>query len=287
MSVIKWFKPKAVVVVSSLLTAGTILFPHQLHAQLPSMSEPPWTGFFSGYQQRDYEFGINNEGVMELYLMTKKKERVGHTRTIKIYPQVLIENDQGKRFYRSLNEDEGFATEIKPSLEHKEVKFTGETKGGVKLEINVKYDRSEIILDGKVLDKGDIKDPKVYFSYKVKVPAMYTSTYKDEDKAKSRMRKDKVRFIRAKDGKRVTLKSYEEVDVLAEENAKDGVRELEVDMDGQEGKKLIFGSLDEKSTLIFTNRPADKKGKLWEGYEVLWLREMGDASAKPFVIEVK
>jgi len=251
------------------------------------MSENPWTGFFSGYQQRDFEFGINDEGVMELYLMAKKKERVGHTRIIKIYPQVEIVNDQGKSFYRKLKDDEGFATAMKAGLEHKEVKFTAEAKGGVKVEITVKYDRSRIILDGKILDKGDIKDTKVFFSYKVRFPAMYTSTYKDEDKAKSRMRKDKIRFVRVKDGKRVTLKTYEDVDVMSEENAKDGIRKLESDMDGQEGKKLIFGTLDEKGKMILKNRGRLDKGKLWEGFEILWLRPMGDASMKPFVIEVK
>ncbi|MGB0775201.1 MAG: hypothetical protein ACPGUY_05110, partial [Akkermansiaceae bacterium] len=87
--------------------------------------------------------------------------------------------------------------------------------------------------------------------------------------------------------KRVTLKTYEEVDLNDEKNTKDGVTALEVDMDGQEGKKFLFKTEDGKGKFIVENRYRDKKGKLWKGYYVKWYRELGDETTKPFVIEVK
>ncbi|MCP5538512.1 MAG: hypothetical protein H7A51_20065 [Akkermansiaceae bacterium] len=281
-------KTHLVRIAGSCVYAGAILLGPTLQAQrLPSLSETPWTGIFSGHQERGYEFGINDEGQMELILMDRNKQRVSHTRIIRVLPQVMIENDQGNTYYRSFKEDEGFATSLKAGLDHEDVKFTAETPDGTKVEVTVKYDRSRIILDGKVLDKGDVKGTKVFFAYKVRFPSMYPSIYTDEKKAKTRMRKDRVRFIRAKDGKRVMLKTYEEVEILSEENAKGGIRKLESDMDGQEGKKLIFETLDKKGAFTFKNPGKSDKGKLWEGFELIWSRPMGDTTMKPFVIEVK
>lgn len=255
--------------------------------QLPSLSKAPWLGFFSGYVRRGFEFGVNNEGACEIHLIGKNKKRVGHTRVVKIYPEVIVENDQGKRYYKRLKEDEGFATTQKAGLEHEAVKFTAESTGDAKVEVSIKYDRDRIIFDGKILDRGKLTKGKIYFGFKVLMPAMYSPTYSDEKKAKARMRKDKFRFVRAKDGKRVTLKTYEEVDLNDEKNTKDGVTALEVDMDGQEGKKFLFKTEDGKGKFIVENRYRDKKGKLWKGYYVKWYRELGDETTKPFVIEVK
>lgn len=275
-----------VLMVTSMLVSGQVMA-----QQLPSMSEPPWTGFFSGNKQRNFEFGINNEGAMELSLMNRKKERVSHSRLIKIYPQVIVTNDDGKQFYKRLKEDEGFSTDMKPGMEHQEVKFKAEATGDAKVEIKVKYDRNKIVLDGRILDKGKLTKGKLSFAFWVRVPAMYTNTYKDERKAKAKMRKDKFRFVRAENGKRVTLKTYEKVKLLDDENAKGGVRELSVDMEGQEGHVLIFGTEDEKGILEIKHPRRADEGMLWQGYEVLWQRpfEAADSksSIKPFVIEIK
>lgn len=276
--------------IGKMTAAGLLLACGQAAAQrLPSMSEPPWTGFFSGTQQRNFEFGINDEGAMELYLMSRKKERVGYSRRLRIYPHVVVENGEGKQFYKKLKEDEGFATKMKPGMDHEEAFFTAETKEGAKVEVVVKYERNAVVLDGKVLDRGKLGAGKVFFAYKVAVPSMYYSSYKNAEKAKARMRKDKFRFVRAVDGKRVTLKTYEKVKLLDAKNAKGGVRELLVDMDGQEGHKLHFATADQKGVLQIKH-PRGKTGSmLWQGYEVLWMRplEQGKDAIKPLVIEIK
>lgn len=279
---------------SVLAVAVAVLMPVQVNAQqLPHMQDDPWLGYFSGYKRRNFEFGVDNEGKCELYLIgAKTKQRVGHTRIIKIYTEVLVQNAAGKIYAKRLKEDEGFATEMKPGLDHEEVKFTAETTGDAKVEISVKYDRDRIIMDGRVLDQGTLKGEKIYLSFKVMVPAMYGTSYNnaDEKKLKSAMRKDRIKFVRAKDQKRVSLKSYEEAVLNDEDVAQGGVTELTVAMDAQEGNDFVFTTLDGKGVLAFENSTRSKKGPLWKGYMVKWKREYTKETKKgisPFVIELK
>lgn len=287
------------------VTATAILFPVAVDAQrLPSMSDEPWLGFLSGYSRKNFEFGVNDEGQSEIYLLGQRNEkRVGHTRTIKIYAEVLVETAAGKFSTKKLKEEEGFATEMKAGLDHKEVKFTAESSGDAKVEITVKYDRNRIIMDGRILDRGTLKDGKLYLVYKVRIPAMYGRSYEsaDEKKLKRVMRKDKFRFTRAENKKRVSLKTYEEVDLRDDDKAKGGVTDITVDMSAQEGNVFIFTTLAGTDVIELENKYFDKKAPLWKGYTVKWKREFtetddvpkGNSKAKPtqgispFVIEIK
>lgn len=252
------------------------------------MDEMPWTGFLSGHIRHGFEFGVNNEGECEIYLIGKGRKRVGATRKVRIYTEVVVEMPDGKRIVKRLKKNEGFWTDQKPGLKHKEVKFTAETYGDAEVEIFIQYNGNEITLDGRILERGDLKQGKLFITFKVLVPAMYTSTYAgDDDKAKARMRRDRIKFIRAKDQKTIKLKSYEEVDLEDERMAKEGVTELRVSMDGMERRTFVFTTTDGKGVLGFENKTPKKKGKLWAGYVVKWQRAMGDKKAAPFVIEVK
>ena len=47
-----------------------IVCPVTVNAErLPGMSDEPWLGYFSGYTSKNFEFGINNEGQSEIYLL--------------------------------------------------------------------------------------------------------------------------------------------------------------------------------------------------------------------------
>lgn len=259
---------------------------------LPSMQDQPWLGYFSGYERRDFHFGVNNEGQCALYLMKTRRDRASHTKTIKIYTELMVENAQGKRFYKRLKEDEGFATKQKAGLDHKEVTFTAESSGDAKVQINVKYEGNRIIMDGKILDRGKLKDGKLFLGFKVMMPSFYHSaTYgKDKDKAKAKMRRDKFRLTRADNGKRESLKVYEDYDFTSPDLGEGKITALEVDMDAQEGKTFLFTTLDRKGVFQLDNRYKGKKAPPWKGYYVKWYRPMTEEKGKeikPFIIEVK
>ena len=158
-------------------------------------------------------------------------------------------------------------------------------------------------MDGRILDRGTLKDGKLYLVYKVKVPAMYGRTYDSADKKKLKrtMRRDKFRFTRAENKKRVSLKTYEEVDLRDDDKAKGGVTDIAIDMSAQEGNVFLFTTLDGTGVIELENKSFNKKAPLWKGYTVKWKREFteaevapkGDSKAKPtkgispFVIEIK
>jgi hypothetical protein len=101
------------------------------------------------------------------------------------------------------------------------------------------------------------------------------------------MKRDSIKFTRAKDKKTLRLKSYEDVDLSDEKMAKEGVVEIQVKMDGMEGHNLIFSTVGENGKLAFENKKPKKKGKLWQGYTVEWERKLGDEKMTPLVIEMK
>jgi len=276
--------------VAVLLTGLVLCAPDAEAQKLPSMAESPWGGFFSGYKRHGFEFGVNDEGMGELYLMTKSRKRVGVSRKVKIVTELIVVSESGKRTVHPIDSDDGFYTEMKPSLKHKEIKYTAKTssKTQAEIEVYIQYKGNKIVLDAKVVDRGKIKKGDLIVSYKVMVPAMYGSTYKGEDKkSKARMAKDQIKFVRAKDRKSVRLKSYVDVDLSAEDMAAGGVTKLLVKMDAQEGRTFIFETQDGRGTLQFENKEPKKKGMLWAGYVVRWERKMGDKKVSPLVIEVK
>ena len=256
--------------------------------RLATMNHQPWLGFFSGYVQRGFDFAVGDEGQCYLFLKTNKGERVGKDRTIKIYAEVILEMPNGERVVKRLKRDEGLSSELEPSLKHKEVTFLAESTGGAQVEINIQYSRKKIILDGKILNRGTLKSGKLILCHRVVVPAMYSDTYQDnEKKQKSRMRSDKIKFVRAVDKRRVTLKSYEAVNLMDEKMAQGGITDLTVKMDGQEGKDFNFTTTGGRDVLLFTNKSPETKGKLWQGYHVIWQRALGDKKMSPLEIEVK
>ncbi len=294
----KWysFPRQSLQVTTALAVASTFIFQAPATAQtLPSIDADGWIGTFSGYKRRGFEFSMDNMGRCEIYLMNEKgKNRAGHTKTIKIYTEILMENEQGKISAKRLKE-EGFTTEQKAGFDHKEVKYQAETTGDAKVEVIIKYDRDRIILDGRILDCGTLKTGKIYFSFKVHVPAMYSKTYDsaDEKKIKSAMRRDRIKFTRKADKKRVSLKSYEEVELADDEMAKGGVTEIVAALGGQEGNDFIFTTVDGTGVLDFEN----KKAPLWKGYYVKWKRKFAEEAEgdknkakkgnSPLVIEFK
>ena len=276
-----------------ILTALLMTSSLSMAQRLPSMSKAPWLGFFSGYEQRDFDMGVDDTGKLWIYIKKDKKQRIGSIRWIKTFIEISVEDENGKRSVKRLKDDEGFETTQKEGLDHDEVKFTAKTTGDAKIEVTVKYTRKGAILDGRILDGGELtKMGKLFLRFKVSVPAMYShASYEGQDeKAKERMEDDEVRFVRAKDKKKVKVDTYIDVDLASEENAKEGVTELKVEMDGMEGKALQFSTEDKKGVFYFENSKPGVKGRLWKGYKVIWEKEMGSEKAKdaikPFVIEV-
>lgn len=250
------------------------------------MAEAPWGGYFSGYQRRGFHFGVNDEALCEIYLIDQQRQRVGQSRKVKIYAGVMVELEDGKRLVKALKNDVGYHSNQKPGLDHKAVKLTAMTVGEAMVEISIRYQGNEVVMDGKVLQRGSLKDGKLSFQYEVRVPAMYTNTYLDDPKKeKARMKRDRIKFTRLKDDKKISLKSYQEVDLA--ESAEGGVSVLEVSMDGQHRRTFEFSTLKRGGGLAFENKNPGEAGKLWQGYRVIWRNPQDGEPSAPLVIGIK
>ncbi|MFK7910455.1 MAG: hypothetical protein AB8F34_07605 [Akkermansiaceae bacterium] len=275
----------------TLLLIGLTIAP--LSAQrMPGMQQQRWLGYLSGYERRDFHFGVATDGQCLLYLMKNRKERASHSKMLKIYPELIVESADGKRSSKRLKEEAGFSTKVKPGLDHEEVSFTAHTTGDAKVQITIKYDDDKVILDGKVLEPGEYKDEKLYFGFKILMPAFYHSaTYgNDKKKAEGKMKRDKLRIVRADNGKAEKLKIYEEYDFSSAELGKGVVTEIESDQDAQEGRKIIFTTVDGKSKFKIENKTRGRNAEPWRGFYVKWHRpfeEVKGKEIKPLVIEVK
>ena len=283
-----FFKIRYTAFVLAVLTFSLLTSGQGVAQRLPGMNESPWFGFFSGYIKRDFDMGIDDTGKLWIYLKTNQKERVGRSRWIKSSFAIRAEDEGGKRIVRNFKQGDVFESSQKAGLDHEEVKYTAETAGGAKVEMSVKYTRKGVILDGKILDGGELSNKgKLTLVISVVVPAMYGPVYNDDDdKAKERMSDDELVFKRASDNKRVKLKTYIDVDLASEKNAKDGITELKVEMVSMEEKTLEFSSEGDGGIIYLENPKAGVKSKLWKGYNVIWEKEMSADKENPFVIEV-
>lgn len=248
--------------------------PTKLLAELPGFSEVPWLGCFSGYEHRNFHFGVKVDGQCTLYLLQKNKEERAHNKQFNIAAHILHVSGDGTAKVLPFKKESGFNTELEAGLDHKEVKFSAETAGDARAEVTIEYNRDKILLDGRVLDPGKLQGGDIYFEFKVSIPDLYARQLSDLDEREigKMLRRDKIKFVRAEDKKRVNLKSYKDVNLADEDMASGGVTEIELRLACLEGMDVTFTTDDKRGPLQFENASAAKAAPLYKGCVVRWQR---------------
>ena len=177
-------------------------------ADLPTHPERSWQTDFAGFQTRKYILRINSgaEG---------KIEPVGDSGkpvAMRIFPstQFFIEETQpnGKVLVKKVDYDT-LETEDKPFLREGKATFRGKVAGGASFEGYLAISGGDLIVGGKLLDPGDLKNP-LRLGIRVYFPSLYKNA-KEGDKAFEKKLKGDRYAIQWTDGKRVRLDGTDKV----------------------------------------------------------------------------
>ncbi|MCH7224992.1 hypothetical protein [Haloferula sp. A504] len=247
-----------------LLPCLCLLFgTNSLLGGLPQLSEKPWIGWFAGYEEREYRFGIMADGIAALIpLNDRSDEPVSQKHWIEIEP-VIEEVLAGGRVVTKQADDTAWEGLTEPTEEGGKMSYRGKVTGGATFEVHFETERGRILAGGRILDKGDLTEHPIRLSIRVKVPNVY-QFIEDEEKVEDLADGDRIRLVKA-DGRKESLDAWEPV--WADKDISDpGVRSARIDLEGYDGRKIELEAGD-KGLFEFWN---GEKRPLYKGFTFGW-----------------
>lgn len=252
-------------------------------AELPVLPEKPWIGFWIGYEQRDFDFGVGGKGEGELFLKERGREgveRISLFRSLKVH--YIVEEEIGGKWQRRTLEENLFETEQAASAEVEKFEFVAAYKGETKIRVGHFFDGKEIQISTELVST-ESKNP-IRVGVEVVFPDLYRLNEEiSERELKKKMKGDEVRAVRL-DGKKFKYDIYEEVSL--EDEAVLGKGAIEFSLESQNlAKKTINLSLGAPKTGKFL---FSQKKPLHSGFAAIWYPEkVADSKVLPvLVIEV-
>jgi hypothetical protein len=236
-------------------------------AQLPSLNEQPWLGYFTAFESKKYHFGVMSVGKAMLTPMGDKGTAVSHALAIPI--QIGIEEvlPDGKVTMKEIKPETLSSAEAASDKLVKTV-IKGKVTGDAAFEATIEQDRGVISLGGRVVDPGTLKNP-LRFAIRVRFPEAYKYNNpkdKKEEKAFEKKIEDDRIDMKWTDGKR----KKQELNVAMEAASKDlngpGIAAAEIEISAYKGKKFLFIASENSAMTLWNSKVAP----LHEGFTINW-----------------
>lgn len=267
-----------------LLSASLAVTSSVFSASLPVLPDKPWVGFWIGYEERDFDFGVGGKGEGELFLKERGREgmeRISLFRSLKFH--YIVEEEIGGKWQRRTLEEDLFETGQAASAEVEKFDFVAAYKGGTKIRVSHFLDGKEIRI-GTVLVSTESKNP-IRVGVEVVFPDLYRLQEDISDRdLKKKMKGDEVRALRL-DGRKLKFALYEEVSLADDAVLGKGASEFSLESQNL-AKKTINLSLGAPKTgkILF-----EQKKPLHTGFSAIWYPEKAANASEPsvLVIEVK
>ncbi|MEK7951359.1 hypothetical protein [Luteolibacter soli] len=263
--------------IPSLLVLGLLAGPVLADA-LPTTNKKPWVAFYAGYEAKSFQFTVNTEGVGELIPLDKGKPISGRN-AIKFQAVVEDVSADGKVFAKYA--EKGAWEAVTPAaIDPEKVTYRG-MAGNAKFEVNLEFDKNGVRAGGKLLEKGELKNPR--FVLRVSVPNVY---FYDKDAAKldAKAKDDRIDLVRT-DGKKLKFGSRTAIDGETAEVTGPGIAEAKIEMSGLKDNRFEFVAGAGASFELWNKGIAP----LSEGFSLNWKADAGkDPEGKGrLVLEVK
>lgn len=257
--------------VARLLTASFIslagLSPVQ--AQLPSLNEKKWLGYFVGVETKKAEFGIASDGKSAIKPFNKKGTLVGAKNFIDINFVIEETKPDGKIVAKPLV-PESLASENLASNKPKDMKFTGKVAGDATFEVHVSEERGAMVLGGRVTDKGTLTNP-LRLAIRVKFPNAYlTEKFDEANKQKmkafeNKTENDLLQLIFS-DGKRLKIPSSKPPEEALKTANEKGISAAQFECEGYPNLKFSLAAQPNSALKIIY----DETKPLNDGFTLSW-----------------
>lgn len=264
--------------------AGTL----PVAAELPQLKEKEWLGYFVGYQNSKFQFGVTSHGRAEIKIIKKNGDPIARTQFMPLEFQVEEIMPDGK--VRELSILPETLQSAQPATDKpRQIVIQGKVKGDAGFEIFVDEKSGMILLGGRLLDRGTLTKNPLRFSIKLKIPNAYPyekhgGSEKDAKAFEKKIEDDRL-LLKWTDGKRVKQAVDKPVDAGSKEINGPGSSSVELEFRTYDGRKLEFTASENSAIMLSSTRSEP----LHKGFSLIWT---ADAAKDPegkarFGIEAK
>ncbi len=256
-------------VTASLVGLLTIL---PLSAELPSLNEKDFLGYFIAYQTKSAQFGLASDGKISIKVLDDKGSPVSSRLTVTINFKIEQTLPNGKIVNLKIN-PEALESTQPATMKPKNVTFKGTLENGVTFEVCASEERGALLLGGRLLNPSEVKNP-TRFGIEVKfpnaLPEIRGELSKKEIKAfEDKIKDDKVDIVRV-DGKKVKIPGDKPVDPSAADFGGPGITSLSAEFSTYQKKEIqIIASPN--SSMIFTSKETEPMQK---GFVLKWSADL-------------
>ena len=193
-------------------------------AQLPSLPDKPWLGYFVGYERRDFRFGVKEDAEMSLECMNSRGTAMGFNKAIYFAVEVVESYPDRQSVKRII--PESLTSADKPTEDPEKITFKGKVTGDAEFECVIEFDGDQIKFGGRILNNGTLKNP---LSFRISSRFQDAYKYTADDKVEAESKKDRIEFITL-DKKRDKIGVFESVKLSADEFTGKGLSNLRIEM---------------------------------------------------------
>lgn len=247
-------------------------------AQLPSLDEPPWLGYFAAYDNNRYQLGVTSNGAILLDILNHKGSPLSKDLQIPIIIAIQETTADGKVTTKNIRPKSLISTD-QPSEKLEKITIKGQITGNTAFEIVVEQLRGTILIGGHLTSSVAAKNP-TQFHLQVKIPKLYSNVSKLEKKTLKILEKEIARdriSLSYTDGKRKKWKTDEKVKLTDNEFIGSGISGIEMDFNAYKGRKIEF-TTSPNAAIRLTD---SKSGLLKDGFSIMWTPDITkDADCK-------
>lgn len=206
-----------------------------LAGPLPSIGKQPWVAYYAGYKAKKFQFTVNSEGTGELTVFDKSGKPISGRNAIRFLAVVEETLPDGKVVSKAVAKD-GWEAVTPAAIDPEKITYRGTAAGNAKFEVNIELDGNEVRAGGKLLENGELKNPR--FVVRVSVPNVY-SYDKDPAKLDAKAKNDRIDLVRV-DGKKLKLESRKSLDAETAEVSGTGIMQVKMEMAGLRENRFEF-----------------------------------------------
>jgi hypothetical protein len=273
---------RGVIVAALSLLTGTGI----VSAELPMMTEREWLGYFVGFENKKYQFGLAADGKGGVKFVDNKGNKPATKPAVAV--DFLVEElfPDGKVTVRSIIR-ESLESDHPATNKISQAVIRGKVTGDASFEAFLNEDRGTISLGGRIIDQGTLKNP-LRFAIRLTFQEAYKyDTLDDKQKIKAfenKTKNDRLQFIRT-DNKRVKQSLFDEVDAKSAEVNGPGVTAIQLEMNSNFDRRLEISATENSSMQLSNNAPSP----LYKGFLLTWSADPAkDPEAKArLLIDVK
>lgn len=264
------------------LTACLLFAVAPVQAELPSLSEAPWQGYFLAIPDKKFQFGITSAGATILEPLLRNGTPVDIHSPVRFRFEILETTPDGNVVRHQIQPEKLVSTSPAIIAPDKPVIITGETTGNATFEITLIPERRSFSLTGKITDKGTLKNPLRFAISAEFTP--YHANLLEPDALKDflkRIKREEIRGITLA-GKRVKLGFTDEGNPATLHP--EGFSNLEIRSEAYGAVSFKFDA-SKNSQIILTDKGEQP---LHKNFVLTWTaNQEADPEAEKFTIEVK